>query len=67
MANSQGLDDRLLRCHRLHKGLYARVARNVDAAASYVSLVAAGKRQNETIRQAILAELNRIERTKNRV
>jgi len=63
--NSQRVDDRLLRCHGLHVGLYARVAKNLDISPSYVSRVATGKRQNETIRQAILAELRRIERVKN--
>jgi hypothetical protein len=55
----------LLRCHRLHLGLYARVAKNLETTSGYISLVAAGKRQSERIRHAILSELRRIERIKN--
>jgi len=59
------MDGRLLRCHKLHLGLYTRVAKDVRATAGYISLVAAGKRQNDKIRQAILTELWRIEKIKN--
>jgi len=65
MANSQRSDDRLLHCHRLHLGLYARVAEDLDLAPSYVSLVAAGERQSERIKQAIVSELRRIDRLRN--
>ena len=65
MANSQRSDDRLLDCHRLHLGLYARVAEELDLAPSYISLVAAGKRQSERVTRAIVAELKRIDRIRN--
>jgi hypothetical protein len=61
MPNIKRSDDRLLHCHKLHLGLYARVAKNVDASATYISLVAAGKRRSERIKKAIMAELKRIE------
>ena len=57
-------DNRLLNHHQLHLGLYARVAKQVNASASFVSLVAAGKRHNEKIRRALLTEIRRIERIK---
>ncbi|HEX6505789.1 MAG TPA: hypothetical protein VF011_21310 [Terriglobales bacterium] len=52
----------LLRKHRLHAGLYARVAKRLRIDMSYVSRVANGKRTSERIMSAILEELRRIER-----
>ena len=52
----------LLRKHRLHAGLYARVAKMLGVDVSYVSRVANGKRTSERIMSAILEELRRIER-----
>ena len=51
----------LLRKHRMHDGLYARVAKKLGADPSYVSRVAKGERGSERILRAILAELRRIE------
>jgi hypothetical protein len=65
MSNLQLNDDRLLRRHRLHVGLYARVAKNLNLTSSYVSLVAAGKRHNDRIKRAIVSELRRIDQIRN--
>lgn len=58
-----GKDDRqyLLRKHRMHDGLYSRVAKKLGTDPSYVSRVAKGERGSERILSAILAELRRIE------
>lgn len=57
------LDPReLLKRHRLHVGLYDRVARKVGVHASYVSRVAHGERTSERIFNALVEELRRIER-----
>ncbi len=55
----------LLRAHRLHMGVYARVARKLGMNASYVSRLASGERESERIMRALLAELVSIERNKN--
>ena len=52
----------LLRKHRMHAGLYARVANKLRLNASYVSRVAKGERRSDRILNAIVAELRRIER-----
>ena len=52
----------LLRRHRLHAGVYARVARKLRIDASYVSRVAKGERTSDRVLRAILDELQRIER-----
>ena len=53
-----------LRWHRLHLGLYARVAKRLHVNPSYVSRVARGKRQSEDVRKALLNELARINQTR---
>jgi hypothetical protein len=50
LANSRRNDERLLRGHRLHLGLYARVEKNLNTNPSYISLVFARKRRIEGIR-----------------
>lgn len=52
----------LLRKHRLHDGLYSRVAKKLGLDPSYISRVAKGERMSERILSAIVAELRRIER-----
>ena len=52
----------LIAWHILHHGVYARVARKLRIDASYVSRVAAGDRESPRIREALLAELDRINR-----
>jgi hypothetical protein len=52
----------LLKAHRLHMGVYARVARKLGIDGSYVSRVANGERKSEKVMRAILAELVSIER-----
>jgi transcriptional regulator with XRE-family HTH domain len=58
--NGKSDGDAQLRWHRLHLGLYARVARRMGVNPSYVSRVATGKRQSSDIKKAILRELGRI-------
>ena len=50
----------LLRIHKRHLGLYARVADELGVSPSYVSLVANGMRHSEKIRRALLTEIARI-------
>jgi transcriptional regulator with XRE-family HTH domain len=57
----------LLKAHRLHMGVYARVATKLGVDASYVSRVANGKRGSEKIMRAILAELAAIDRRRGSV
>ena len=52
----------LLRKHRIHEGLFARVAKQRGIDCSYVSRVAKGERTSERILNAIVTELRRIER-----
>lgn len=60
--NGKSHGDALLSWHLLHRGVYARVARKLDIDASYVSRVAAGDRDSDRIRKALLTELERIHR-----
>lgn len=50
----------LLRIHKRHLGLYARVASELGVSPSYVSLVANGMRHSEKIRRALLTQIARI-------
>ena len=50
----------LLHIHKLHFGLYARVAGRLGISPSYVSLVANGVRQSEKVHDAIVKEIARI-------
>ncbi|MGH9529624.1 MAG: hypothetical protein ACRD2S_06860 [Terriglobales bacterium] len=47
----------LLETHRLHLGLYRRVADRLGVDASYVSKVASGTRNCESVRSILLNEL----------
>lgn len=47
----------LLDTHRLHLGLYRRVAERLGVDASYVSKVASGSRNCESVRRILLNEL----------
>jgi hypothetical protein len=62
MLSKTQYDDALLKAHRLHDGVYRRVAEKLGIDPSYVSLVAAGKRQEATIRRALVDELRTIQR-----
>lgn len=65
MPNKRAGEDEaqyLLSKHRLHDGLYARVAKKLGLDPSYISRVAKGERTSERILNAIVAELRRIER-----
>jgi transcriptional regulator with XRE-family HTH domain len=53
-------DGALLKAHRLHAGVYRRVATKLGVDPSYVSRVAAGEREEPEIRRAILDELRKI-------
>lgn len=65
MPNSKRAGDEesqyLLRKHRMHAGLYARIASKLSLSPSYVSRIAKGERTSERILKAIIAELKRIE------
>ena len=61
-ANGKSNGDALLSWHLQHRGVYARVARKLDIDASYVSRVAAGERESDRIRKALVLELERIHR-----
>ena len=50
----------LLKWHRKHIGLYARIANKHSVAASYVSLIARGLRRNQAIEAALVKELEKI-------
>jgi DNA-binding transcriptional regulator YdaS (Cro superfamily) len=50
----------LLHIHKLHLGLYARVAGRLGISPSYVSLVANGVRSSEKVHDAIVKEIARI-------
>jgi len=52
--------DAQLKWHRLHLGLYARVAKRLNVNPSYVSRVARGKRRSDDVKRALLQELARI-------
>jgi hypothetical protein len=60
--NGKSQGDALLAWHLQHRGVYARVARKLRIDASYVSRVAAGDRESERIRKALITELERINR-----
>jgi len=62
--NGHSNGDAQLEWHRLHLGLYARVAKRLHVNPSYVSRVARGKRQSEDVKQALLHELARINQSK---
>ena len=58
--NGHADGDAQLKWHRLHLGLYARVAKKLRVNPSYVSRVARGKRQSDDVKKALLQELARI-------
>ena len=49
----------LLRWHKRHLGLYARVADKLGVSPSYVSLVASGRRDSDKVTAALSHELER--------
>jgi len=58
---TRGADNaRLMEIHRLHLGLYARVARKLSVNPSYVCRVAKGQRTNEKIMIILLKELRKL-------
>lgn len=62
--NGHSNGDAQLQWHRLHLGLYARVAKRLHVNPSYVSRVARGKRQSDDVKKALLRELARINQSK---
>lgn len=50
-------DGQLIHLHKLHLGLYARVAKKAKTSPSYVSLIANGRRWNDRIAQHLITEL----------
>jgi hypothetical protein len=63
MPSKTEYDKALLHAHRLHAGVYRRVADQLGVDPSYVSRVATGERKEEKIRRALLDELHKIQRT----
>ena len=59
--------ERLLELHRLHEGLYARVAHRLGVDPSYVSRVARDERQSPKVKAALLADLASIEKQRRQV
>ena len=55
-------DKALIKAHRLHAGVYRRVADKLGVNPSYVSRVATGKRKGVRVESALLAELRKIQR-----
>jgi hypothetical protein len=53
-------EEHFLRIHKLHLGLYARVAEDLGVSPSYVSLVANGMRSSDRIRQVLVQQIARI-------
>ena len=62
MSSRTVRDKALLKAHRLHAGIYRRVADKLGVDPSYVSRVAAGKRGGLKVRDALLDELRKITR-----
>ena len=52
---------RLLQKHRLHEGVYVRVAKRLGVDPSYVGKVASGKQFSLEVCRALVQELQRIE------
>jgi len=59
-AKSKMGEEQLLRIHKLHLGLYARVAEDLGVSPSYVSLVANGMRTSDRIRRMLVHEIAKI-------
>lgn len=53
-------EEHLLRIHKLHLGLYARVADDLGVSPSYVSLVANGMRRSDRIRHVLAQHIAKI-------
>jgi len=62
MLSKTEYDEALLKAHRLHAGVYRRVADKLGIDPSYVSRVANGKREASEIRRVLLDELQEIQR-----
>ena len=52
----------LLEWHKLYRGLYSRVGRQLGVDPSYVSRIAHGKRHSPKIERKLKAEIARIEK-----
>jgi transcriptional regulator with XRE-family HTH domain len=52
----------VLNRHRLYRGIYSRVAKQLGIDRSYVSRVASGERKSERVEKALMRELQRIEK-----
>ena len=61
MPSDTERDKALLKAHRLHAGVYPRVADRLGVDPSYVSRVANGKRKGSKVRDALLDELRKIQ------
>ena len=61
MLSKDEFDEALLEAHKLHLGLYRRVANKLGVSASYVTRVAGGERNDLKIRRALVHELRKIQ------
>jgi len=61
MLSEDEFDEALLEAHKLHLGLYRRVANKLGVSVSYVSRVAGGERSDLKIRRALVDELRKIQ------
>jgi len=61
MLSKDEFDEALLKAHKLHLGLYCRVANKLGVSASYVTRVAGGERSDLKIRRALVHELRKIQ------
>lgn len=60
-------EQRLLEKHKLHLGLYVRIAQKLGINPSYVSRVANGERMSPTIMAEIINELRRLDSTLKKI
>ena len=52
-------EQRLLKLHHEHVGLYGKIAKELGVSAAYVSLVVNGKRRSDRVTRGVIAEIKR--------
>jgi hypothetical protein len=62
LAIKSTTDRKLLKKASIYRGLYARVARNLDMEISHVRRVGIGERNSRKVEAALIAEIRKIER-----
>jgi predicted transcriptional regulator len=56
----------LIRWHKLFVGVFSRVAKNLALDPSYISRVASGERKSPEVINALMEEINRLDKLKPR-